>query len=278
MKIYNSVENGVSNSDYDFDEFKNGENMNEIQVNAVVQQQPVIVFKDYSKLLSEATLIAEKLNEMEVNEDNIKEQKKLLAKVNKSIKELNERRIAIKKEILEPYEMFNSQVKEIEAVIKEADTRLRNQAREIEEAERIEKKKRIHEIWDLRMQQYDLAKMVEFEDWIQQSHLYKSMSMNKVEDEMVIFLEAVEKDLSVIAGMNNSKEIMTEYLNTLSIAGAIEIVNSRIKAQEKQAEMLEKIGVETDKKYMFILNNEKDMRFAKMLLNENEIKFELKEI
>lgn len=276
--IYNSVENGVSNSEYDFDEFENGENMNEIQVNAVVQQQPVIVFKDYSKLLSEATLIAEKLNEMEVNEDNIKEQKKLLAKVNKSIKELNDRRIAIKKEILEPYEMFNSQVKEIEAVIKEADTRLRNQAREIEEAERIEKKKRIHEIWDLRMQQYDLAKMVEFEDWIQQSHLYKSMSMNKVEDEMVIFLEAVEKDLGVINGMDNSKEIMTEYLNTLSIAEAIEIVNSRIKAQEKQAEMLEKIGVETDKKYMFILKSEKDMRFAKMLLNENEIKFEIKEI
>lgn len=278
MKIYNSVENGVSNSDYDFDEFENGENMNEIQVNAVVQQQPVIVFKDYSKLLSEATLIAEKLNEMEVNEDNIKEQKKLLAKVNKSIKELNDRRIAIKKEILEPYEMFNSQVKEIESVIKEADTRLRNQAREIEEAERVEKKKRIHEIWDLRMQQYDLAKMIEFEDWIQQSHLNKSMSMNKVEDEMVIFLEAVEKDLGVINDMDNSKEIMTEYLNTLSIAEAIEIVNSRIKAQEKQAEMLEKIGVETDKKYMFILNNEKDMKFAKMLLNENEIKFEIKEI
>ena len=278
MKIYNSVENGVSNSDYDFDEFENGENMNEIQVNAVVQQQPVIVFKDYSKLLSEATLIAEKLNEMEVNEDNIKEQKKLLAKVNKSIKELNDRRIAIKKEILEPYEMFNSQVKEIESVIKEADTRLRNQAREIEEAERVEKKKRIHEIWDLRMHQYDLAKMIEFEDWIQQSHLNKSMSMNKVEDEMVIFLEAVEKDLGVINGMDNSKEIMTEYLNTLSIAEAIEIVNSRIKAQEKQAEMLEKIGVETDKKYMFILNNEKDMKFAKMLLNENEIKFEIKEI
>ena len=278
MKIYNSVENGVSNSDYDFDEFENGENMNEIQVNAVVQQQPVIVFKDYSKLLSEATLIAEKLNEMEVNEDNIKEQKKLLAKVNKTVKELNSRRIAIKKEILEPYEMFNSQVKEIESVIKEADTRLRNQAREIEEAERVEKKKRIHEIWDLRMQQYDLAKMIEFEDWIQQSHLNKSMSMNKVEDEMVIFLEAVEKDLGVINDMDNSKEIMTEYLNTLSIAEAIEIVNSRIKAQEKQAEMLEKIGVETDKKYMFILNNEKDMKFAKMLLNENEIKFEIKEI
>ena len=278
MKIYNSVENGVSNSDYDFDEFENGENMNEIQVNAVVQQQPVIVFKDYSKLLSEATLIAEKLNEMEVNEDNIKEQKKLLAKVNKVVKELNSRRIAIKKEILEPYEMFNSQVKEIESVIKEADTRLRNQAREIEEAERVEKKKRIHEIWDLRMHQYDLAKMIEFEDWIQQSHLNKSMSMNKVEDEMVIFLEAVEKDLGVINGMDNSKEIMTEYLNTLSIAEAIEIVNSRIKAQEKQAEMLEKIGVETDKKYMFILNNEKDMKFAKMLLNENEIKFEIKEI
>lgn len=278
MKIYNSVENGVSNSDYDFDEFENGENMNEIQVNAVVQQQPVIVFKDYSKLLSEATLIAEKLNEMEVNEDNIKEQKKLLAKVNKTVKELNSRRIAIKKEILEPYEMFNSQVKEIESVIKEADTRLRNQAREIEEAERVEKKKRIHEIWDLRMQQYDLAKMIEFEDWIQQSHLNKSMSMNKVEDEMVIFLEAVEKDLGVINDMDNSKEIMTEYLNTLSIAEAIEIVNSRIKAQEKQAEMLEKIGVETDKKYMFILKSEKDMRFAKMLLNENEIKFEIKEI
>lgn len=247
-------------------------------INAVIQQQPIIVFNDYERLLSEATLIAEKLNEMEVNEDNIKSQKKLLAKVNRSVKELNDRRIAIKKEILEPYAAFEKQVKEIEAIIKEADERLRNQAREIEEAERVEKKKRIHEIWDLRIQQYDLAKMVEFEGWIQPNHLNKSFSINKVEDEMVIFLESVEKDLGVINTMDNSKEIIAEYLNTLSIAEAIEIVNSRIKAQEKQAEMLKEIGIKADKKYMFILKSEKDMKFAKMLLNENNIEFELKEI
>lgn len=252
--------------------------MEELMINAVIQQQPIIVFNDYEKLLSEATLIAEKLNEMEVNEDNIKSQKKLLAKVNRSIKELNDRRIAIKKEILEPYATFEKQVKEIEAIIKEADERLRNQAREIEEAERVEKKKRIHEIWDLRIQQYDLAKMVEFEGWIQPNHLNKSFSINKVEDEMVIFLESVERDLGVINTMDNSKEIMAEYLNTLSVAEAIEIVNSRIKAQEKQAEMLKEIGIKADKKYMFILKSEKDMKFAKMLLNENNIEFELKEI
>ena len=115
--------------------------MNELSINAIIQQHPVIDFKDYGKLLQEATIIAEKLNEMEVNEDNVKEQKKLLAAVNKSVKALNDRRISIKKELLKPYQDFENQVKEIEKVVKDADERLRTQVRELEEAERTEKQK-----------------------------------------------------------------------------------------------------------------------------------------
>ena len=121
--------------------------MSELEVRAVVKTLPEINFHEYEKLKSEAIMISDYLSQMEVTEDNIKEQKKILARVNKSVKLLNDRRIAIKKEILEPYTVFESQVKEIEKIVKDADEVLRNQVREIEEREREEKKKKLKDIF-----------------------------------------------------------------------------------------------------------------------------------
>ena len=73
-----------------------------------------IVFDGYEDLLNQANQIADYLKTIEVTPDNIKENKKMLAKVNKSIKELNDRRISIKKEINKPYDDFALKIKEIE--------------------------------------------------------------------------------------------------------------------------------------------------------------------
>ena len=65
------------------------------------------------RVKQQALQLAENLQSVEVNEDNLKQSKKLLAAVNRRKKELDDERIRIKKVMLEPYQEFEEQVKEI---------------------------------------------------------------------------------------------------------------------------------------------------------------------
>ena len=54
----------------------------------------------------QAVIYQNQIKAVEVNEENIKESKKLLAAVNKRLKELEDKRISVKKMMLEPYQLL----------------------------------------------------------------------------------------------------------------------------------------------------------------------------
>ena len=62
-----------------------------------------VEFEGYEILKGQILTIDSFLSQIEVTEDNIKESKKLVAKVRKSANKLDSERIRIKKEILEIY-------------------------------------------------------------------------------------------------------------------------------------------------------------------------------
>lgn len=207
-------------------------------INDIVKQQPIIEFTDYDLLLSEATMIANKLDTMTVTEDNVKEQKKLLAKVNKSIKNLNDRRIEIKKEIMKPYDEFAEQIKDIETVVKKADTRLRNQVRELEEIERSDKKGKILTLWEEKIEVSPYKNILNFEHWFEERHLNKSLSMNKVEIDLDNWLVEVEKNLDYLNELEEYKEVaINEYLKDFDLA----ITLSYVKVLSQMTDKIEDI-------------------------------------
>lgn len=253
--------------------------MSEMQLKTMVKVLPIIEFNEYDKLKNEAEIIANKLNSMEVTEENIKEQKKLLANVNKSIKNLNDKRIQIKKEINEPYEEFAKKVKEIESVVKSADERLRSQVREIEENRRLEKEKEIKDIWNMRIQVYEFAKTMNFESFLKPQHLNATTSISKVEDEMTEFLEKSENDLELLSGMVDAPQLMAEYRDCLDVATSIKTVTDLIKKRLEEEKLIREVKKEENQKiYSIIIKSEKDFKMAKLLLEQNEIEFEIKEL
>lgn len=237
--------------------------------------QPVIEFKEYEKLLSQAKQIANAIKTMDgVTEDNIKETKKTLARVNKSIRALNDKRIEIKNKIMEPYEIFNNQIKEIEGIVKEADEIVRLQVRDLEEKERQAKRKELEKIWELRHQHYELAKIFTFEDWLTPQHLNKSTSFTKTEEDMTEFLEKSERELNLLSKMENSEDLILEYKQIKDVGIAIEVVNKRLeekKANEKYLKDIEK----TNGSFTFRVFGEKDKKLVEFLLRENSIEFEV---
>lgn len=242
-----------------------------------------VVFHDFNRLKDEANQVAEVLNNIietdSVNEENVKEVKKGLAAVNKSMAKLDRERIDTKNYILEEYNIFAEQVKEIQTIVKNADTVVRNVVKSMEEQQREAKKVEIEKLYDERVEQYDFARMVSFDRFLQPAHLNKTTSMTKVEREMVEFLEKVENEITYIMDLENKDDVLTEYLNCLDMIKSIQTVDAREKEKERLAKLREEIVEESDflveetTYYTIVIENEKDFKLAKALLDGNDVAY-----
>jgi Protein of unknown function (DUF1351) len=253
--------------------------MKENQMENVIQQIKVIkgnvVFGAYRELKRQATDLAEQIANLEVTEDNVKISKKLLAEVNKRVNTLEDKRKEIKNTMLEPYKVFEDQVKEIVGIVKDADAIVRNQVKAMEEKEREAKEKMLWDLWHKRIKQYSFQQIVPFLDFAQARHLNKTVSIDAVEKEMVQFLEKVDADLKVINQLNDVQDHVNAYLNTYDLGQAMIIVKQEKERKEqitkamKKAPASEKIGWLVS----IQIHNEKELKLLEMILQENDFEY-----
>ena len=91
--------------------------MNELQV--IVEQTPGTVTWNYEELKKSITSALEVYKKMNYDDSNIGQAKKDRAMLNNLSKSVNARKIEIKKKCLEPYELIETQAKELMTIIKE---------------------------------------------------------------------------------------------------------------------------------------------------------------
>lgn len=245
---------------------------NAIQTIQVVQGS--VVFGSYTELKRQASELADQIRTVEVSEDNVKVSKKLLAEVNKRVKTLDDKRISIKKTMLEPYQVFENQVKEIISIVKDADQVVRGQVKDLEEHERLQKERELQELWEKRVQHYSFKDFVPFLDFAEPRHLNRSLSIQSVEKEMVQFLEKVDSDMKVIYGMDDVDDHINAYLNTYDLGQAMTIVRNH-KEKKKQLEQLRKQSQvqEVQELYHITLSSKKDLKLVEMFMEQNNIKY-----
>ena len=231
-----------------------------------------ITFNGYERYKQEALKVAEYIQSIEVDEENIKAAKKLLAKVNKSVKSLEDRRILIKKEILEPYNLFEIQIKEIVGIVKDADTLVRSQVKELEEIERENKRSELENIWNDRVTMYDFD-FVNFEDFLLPGHLNKTVAVNKTEEEMVTFLERLQNDFTVISGLPDREEVLFEYQNCLDLGTALGNVQASKIKREEVRKVYEDVSEESEE-YIFKVFSKKDKDLVELLMYNHDIDYE----
>ena len=229
----------------------------------------VVKFNNYEHYVERAKAIAKYIDSVELTDSNIKQCKTDLADARKVVKALDQARIKVKKELLEPYQDFEKKVKALQKIIDDADKRLRDQVKEIEEKERLEKKNAIEEIFNKRVAMYDIAQYFDnpFELWLTPQHLNKSMSLAKVEKDMTQWLERVQKDIDTIKSLDDADVILTDYIMTLDINEAIER-NQRRKevSQTVKAEEVEEVAT-------YIVKGTANIRLTEILLSRNGIEF-----
>lgn len=257
-------------------ENENDNDLMVLDVQQIVFKQGYIEFNEYENLKQQALELAEYIAAVEVDPENVKESKKLLAAVNKQIKILEDKRIVIKKCLNEPYMEFEQQVKEIVQIVKEADEIVRQQVKALEEKERQAKQDLLAEIFNKRMVHYSFRDLFSFEDFLKPQHLNKTISIDAVEKEMIAYLEKLTKDLKAIEAMPKAQEVLSLYMDTKDLAAALTMQQQQ-EQRKQQIEQAQALKKETGNKIAYLVSvncaNEKELKLLTMILEQNGFEY-----
>ena len=234
-----------------------------------------VEFPAYHEYLDKAQQVAGYILSMEVTPDTVRGVKKTLADARKLTDRLNALRISMKKEILSNFNTFESQVKEIAAIVDEADADLRAKVKSLEEAEKETKKAEIKAIWDKRAQQSGIEAYMPdaFTRWLSPRHLNKTTSMKSVESDMAGWMAAAMGDVATAEAMGG--EYLVEYIRTGSLREAIAAVQEKARIADS---LPEQEDMDQTPAACFIVTGAKDIAFAETLFKQNEINYKRKEI
>lgn len=208
---------------------------------------------NFEELKKEITEKAEMYGSLVYTDENIKEAKADIAKLNKFIKVLEDKRKDVKKMMLEPYTQFESQVKELESIIGEANDNIASQVKAYTEKLREEKREKVKEIYDKAMSVEGaggIAEILTFDRVFKESFLNSSTTFKSIVNEIEDLRDRVRHDLEVINADTGEYqfEMKQAYLKNLDMTEAISVKqqfeeNARKKAEyeaKRKAEMEER--------------------------------------
>ena len=156
------------------------------------------------------------------DDTSIKSAKDDRARLNALKKALADERIRRKKEFLEPYTIFENQVKELEAIIDEPAKVIDKQVKEYEERKKAEKQQAIEDYFENYKENNPCP------EWLQSSDIFNLRWLNATcsektwQTEMVDRIKGINADIETILGLPDySFEAMQVYKSTLNLAEAM---------------------------------------------------------
>lgn len=165
--------------------------------------------------------IAEKVKDYKnlVYTDNqIKDAKADRARLNKLVKALEDKRKEVKKECLQPYEKFESQIKEVIEIVNEPIALIDGQVKEYEELKKREKKEEIEKLFEEKnIFDWLALKAVFDEKW-----LNASKNISRVEVELDEIIAKIDSDIRTLQSLKEfAFEAIEEYKHSLDVSRAI---------------------------------------------------------
>ena len=183
----------------------------------VKQTQGNITF-DVSKLKKDITNAIKPYEKLVVTEDGLSEAKGMRAKLNKLEKAINDKKIEVKKDYLEPYTQFENEVKEIIGIIRQGTLNIDTQVKSYEEQAKVDKKEDIKKFYEsIAIYKVDFDKLFD-EKWLNSSVNEKSWK-----EQLSSKVESIKVNLKIIQNMNyDDLDLLKNlYLDTLNLDQAL---------------------------------------------------------
>lgn len=200
---------------------------------------PEVISFNFEELKTEITKKAELYKNMVYTDETVKEAKADKAKLNKFINALEEKRKEVKRQCLQPYEVFERQIKELVAIVDEPVRLIDSHIKDFEDRKKAEKLETIKEYWD----------DVERPEWLTCNQIFDkrwlnaTVSLNKVYEAIQERLAKIKIDIETIDKLPEfSFEALEVYKQTLDLSQAISEgqrladIQKRKEQQSRQAE------------------------------------------
>ena len=209
--------------------------MGELQVK--VQNQLGKIEFNFAELKDSLSNMMSAYADAQFTEESSKEAKGEVATLRKIKKALSDRRIEVKKEYMQPYDDFESKVKELTELIDKPIELIDAQVKAFDEKKKAEKKEKIQELYG--------ELIGELEEYLPLSKIYDSKwenastTMKSIQEEMETAISSTEMAVSTIKGMNSevTDKALEQFKADLSLANAISYIN---KHEQLKAEILAK--------------------------------------
>lgn len=206
------------------------------EINVLVDQKNGVIGFNFEEIKEVLKNGLEEYKNMEFTEDSKKEAKATVASLRKLKKSVNDKKLEVKKSFMIPYNTFESQVKELDALIDEPINLINNQIEEFERKRIAEKKTQINEVYASVAGEHPEAS-----ELLPLSRIYDSRWENatttkkSIADAITQHLERVEKDLATIRSMQSEFEDkgIDKYRTTLELSDAIATMNQYQKQKEE---------------------------------------------
>ncbi|MEG1492307.1 MAG: DUF1351 domain-containing protein [Oscillospiraceae bacterium] len=167
------------------------------------------------------------------NKETIQSVKKMRTALRNQFEELEERRKAVKKAVMAPYDEFDNLYKDIVASkFKDADAALVGKISAIENTIKARTEAEVREYFD----ELCAARKIDFISWEQtETNITLSSSQKALRERIKSGIDKICDDLSVIELQPYRDEVMAEYKQNLNLAQAIAHINELHQRAEEEA-------------------------------------------
>lgn len=177
--------------------------------------------------------MTEQYEGMTYTDEQIKIAKSDRATLNAMKKAISDRRIQVKKAVMEPYTKFEAEVAEVVALIDKPIAMIDSQIKEYDERVKNEKKQALKEYFEEIAS--DLEGVLTFDRVFDQRYLNATVSLNKAKTDIKSKVDKVELDLNTLNSLDAEYRMFARdvYVRTLDMSKAMAEI-SRLQELKKQ--------------------------------------------
>lgn len=240
----------------------------------IVEQLPVIA-EQLRSIKAEIEEITSSALSLECTEDTVKEVKKERASLNKLYAEFEARRREVKEQILAPYNEFERVYKEcVREPFSYADSKLQEKIRNVEQELKRAKRDELREYYEEYRTSIGLTERdAPFEE--ANINVTLTATLKSLKEKAKEHLDRVQRDLAMIATLENHAEVLAEYRYTGNVTDAIANVNARKKAIEEELNRAEFIDDITNAEAIAKVNEALEAFAPPVVIDGNEDLYEV---
>lgn len=201
-----------------------------------LSQEARIEFPEYDKLKADIMKLVEGMKSVEVTEETISANKKMIAQVRKNVQMLDQERIAIKKKVMEPYSELDNKVKELKAYLSEGETHIIDQVKTYELVQATERREKLEVMFLNYQEEFNAPTWLDFNSFTMKfpKTLTKSCSESEKRTRIIEWFDTFDKQYKHLKDKYPDKAVRSAILTTFKTNGFN--MDKAIKAYEDMVE------------------------------------------